>query len=139
MGRLTRLAAATFVTVGGLVHPELWRSGYRGIPSIGEVFVAHVVASALVAGAVLVRTDRRVLAAGVALAVGSLAAGFASRTVGLLGLTERVWTDDAVLATTASLGTIVAFAVAAAASRPPGAALVPVPVRVRVRGRHARR
>lgn len=132
MERLPRLAAATFVLAGGLVHLELWRSGYRGIRYIGPLFVANVAISAVVAVAVLVVRDRRVAVAGVALAAGSLAALVASRTVGLLGFTERAWTDDAVRALTAEVGAIVALAAAfVAGRRRPDASLRLVPARVR--------
>ena len=137
MERLPRLAAATFVAAGGLVHLELWRTGYRGIRYIGPLFVANVVVAAALALAVLVLRDRRVAAVGITFAVASLAALVASRTVGLLGFTERAWTDDAVRAVTAELGAVVALAavVAAGRRRRLEAALVPV----RVRGRRAGR
>ena len=117
MERATRLATAAFVVVGGLVHLQLWRSGYRAIPSVGPLFALNAAVSAVVAVAVLVRRDGRVQAAAVVLAVSSLAALLASRTVGLLGFTEQAWTDRAVQAVTAELGAIVAVAVAVAAHR----------------------
>jgi hypothetical protein len=127
MERATRFATATFVVVGGLVHLRLWRSGYRGIPTIGPLFALNAAVSAVVAIAVLVRRDVRVQAAAVVLAVSSLAALLASRTVGLLGFTEQAWTDRAVQAVTAELGVIVAVAVAVAGHR--AASLTPVRAR----------
>lgn len=129
MDRITRLAAAVFVIVGGLVHLELWRSGYKGIPFIGSWFIANVVVSALLAGAVLLLNNRWVNFGGVVFSFSSLVALVMSRTVGIAGFTERAWTDQAVQATTAEFGAIVAFAAVLVATRRRVAALVPVPVR----------
>ena len=130
MERLSRLAAATFVAAGGLVHLDLWRTGYRGIRYIGPLFAANVAVSAVLALAVLVVRDRRVVAAGIGFAVASLAALVASRTVGLLGFTERAWTDDALRAATAEVGAVVALAAAVVvATHRRRLELAPVPVR----------
>lgn len=129
MDRITRVAAAVFVIVGGLVHLELWRSGYKGIPFIGSWFIANVAVSALLAGAVLLLNNRWVNLGGVVFSFSTLVALVMSRTVGIAGFTERAWTDQAVQATTAEFGAIVAFAVVLVATRRRAAALVPVPVR----------
>jgi len=116
---IPRVAAATFVLVGGAVHLDLWRSGYRGIEYIGPLFVANVAVSALLVLALLVRPNAKVALAGIAFSVGSLVALVLSRTTGLLGFTERAWTDMAVQATTAEIGAIVAIAfVLVARNRP---------------------
>ncbi len=39
--RLTRSFAAVLILVGGLVHLDLWNSGYRNIPKIGILFMAN--------------------------------------------------------------------------------------------------
>ena len=130
MERLSRLAAGGDEGGGGLVHLDLWRTGYRGIRYIGPLFLANVAASAVLALAVLVVRDRRVVAAGITFAVASLAALVASRTVGLLGFTERAWTDDAVRAATAEVGAVVALAAAVvAATYRRRLEAAPVPVR----------
>lgn len=129
MERSTRIAAGVFVIVGGLVHLELWRSGYRAIPYIGPWFIANVAVSAVVAVAIVLRSIPAVKLAGIALSVTSLAALVMSRTVGIFGFTEREWTDEAVRATTAEIGAIVAFAVLLVAFRMPRPApLCTVPV-----------
>ena len=89
MQRIARIAAATFLLVGGGVHLELWRSGYRGIPYIGPLFVANVAVSALLVIALLIRADVRVAVAGMLFSIGSIVALVLSRTTGLLGFTER--------------------------------------------------
>ncbi len=124
MERSTRIAAGVFVIVGGLVHLQLWRSGYRAIPYIGPWFIANVAVSAVVAAAVFVRSGRVVSIAGIAFSLASLAALVMSRTVGIFGFTEREWTDAAVRATTAEVGAVVAFAVLLVAFRMPRPALL---------------
>lgn len=117
MERVSRVCAVAFVMVGGLVHLDLWQSGYRGIPSIGRLFIANVVVSAVLAVALLVRRDTPLIVAGLLFSGGSLAALVLSRTVGILGFTERAWTEQAVQASTAELGAMVAFAVMVVTAR----------------------
>lgn len=109
MERSIRIATAVFVLAGGFVHLQLWDSGYRGISYIGPLFVVNGVVSAILAIAVLVRRSRPVVVGGIAFSFVTLAALVMSRTVGLLGFTEREWTDQAVRATAAEVGAIVAF------------------------------
>lgn len=125
MERTTRIAAAAFVVIGGLVHLQLWRTGYSAIPRIGALFIANVVASAVLALVVLVRNNRAVTFAGIIFALGSLVALVMSRTIGILGFTERDWTDQALRATTAELGAIVAFAALLVASGRFNSTMVP--------------
>ena len=125
--RRTRLVpAAVLVAAGGVVHLQLWLGGYRGIPVIGSWFVANAVASAVIALALLVTGNRRVAAAGLALSVSSLAALVLSRTVGLFGFLERTWTDQAVAATGAEVGAVVALALGLVVASRPEARPAPV-------------
>lgn len=117
--------------VGGLIHYQLWQSGYRGIPYIGPMFIANMVASAAVALLILFRNDVKVVLAGMILSVGSLVALVLSRTVGLLGFTERAWTVQAVRATTAEFGAIVAFAVILVGFSQRRTTLALIPARIR--------
>jgi len=131
MQRIARITAATFVLVGGGIHLDLWRSGYRGIQYIGPLFVANVAVSVLLFLALLIRADVRIAAAGILFSIGSLAALVLSRTTGLLGFTEKAWTDLAVQATTAELGAIVALALVLVARTRPMPALATLPLRRR--------
>lgn len=137
MERTTRIAAAAFVVMGGLVHLQLWRTGYREIPYIGNLFIANVVVSAGLALVVLIRSNRVITLGGILFALGSLVALVMSRTVGILGVTERQWTDEAIRATTAELGAIVAFAVLLVASGRSHSAMVPAVATVTRRTRPA--
>ncbi|MGH9002768.1 MAG: hypothetical protein ACRDYV_06535 [Acidimicrobiia bacterium] len=129
MPRLVRPLAAALLLAGGLIHLELWQGGYRGIPSIGPLFLLNVVASAAVAVALFIPHRRWPLAAGAALSAGSLAGLVLSRTVGVFGFMESGWTPMALRALAAETGALVALAVCAAAmgrNAPP-----PAPARVR--------
>lgn len=117
MERISRLCAVTFVVIGGLVHLELWRTGYRSLPNVGTAFLANVVLAGVIGLAVLIRNNRWVNLAGIAFSIGSLVALGLSRTVGFLGFTEKTWTEAAAQATTAEVGAIVAFAALLLASR----------------------
>ena len=100
--RLSAVAAAG-IAIGGYVHFCLYRRGYRAIPKIGTAFLLQVLASVVVAAALLfisrdhsLRLGRLRLrsaflteAMGFAVSLGTLAAFAASRTpFGLLGFRE---------------------------------------------------
>lgn len=102
------------IAVGGAVHYDLWADGYRGIPSIGPLFLVNVGASALVAAALIATGRPLVLLAGAAVSVGSLVALVASRTVGFLGFLET-WTDPSMQVVAAEVGALAALAACALA------------------------
>jgi hypothetical protein len=80
----SRVVAAVTIAAGGLLHYRLWHDdGYRHT-FVREMFVANIVASAVVTVALLVpRAIRLSALGGVLLALGSLAAFFLSRGPGL--------------------------------------------------------
>ena len=104
--RLTRLLAAAFLLAGGIVHLDLWNGGYRYIPRIGPLFLANFVGSIPLAVAVIGSRRAGISWAGIAFAAGSLVALILSRTVGLFGFTEMVWTPEAVKTLATELGAI---------------------------------
>jgi hypothetical protein len=122
MNWIARAAAATFVLANGAIHVDLWRNGYRAIEYIGPLFIANAVVSGLLVVALLVRPAAPVAIAGVVFSVGSFAALVLSRTTGLLGFTERGWSDMAVQAATAEFGAVVAIATVMVARRMPAPA-----------------
>lgn len=104
--RLTRLLGAALLLAGGLVHLSLWNGGYRYIPRIGPLFLANFAGSIALAVAVAVSRRAGISLAAIAFAIGSLVALILSRTVGLFGFTEMIWTPDAVKTLAAELGAI---------------------------------
>lgn len=125
MRRLATLPAAAMLAVGGLVHLDLWRDGYRVIDTIGVLFLVNAAVSAVLVGALVAAPRIPVIVAGIIFAAGSLAALVASRTVGLFGFTEAVWTDAAWHVATSELGVVIALAVVLAGSVRRSPAAVP--------------
>ena len=135
MDRMLRLLAAGLLVTAGAIHLELWRDGYRGLPTIGPLFLLNTAASGVVAVTLILGRGRWPVVAGAAVAAGSLGALVLSRTVGFLGFTEVIWNRPALQVLAAETGALVAL----------GLALVPLirhrPVLARVRvpaGRAAR-
>jgi hypothetical protein len=118
-----RVFAGIMLAAGGFVHFVLWQDGYQGIPYIGTLFVANVVASVVVALALVATGDRRVALAAAVLSVTSLGALVLSRTTGLLGFTETAWTREALQAVAAEIGVLAAIGLRLATAR--RAVLVP--------------
>lgn len=110
--RLVRLCAALLLLAGGAVHYELWTSGYRYIPTIGPLFMTNFIASIGLAAAVVMSRRAIVAFAGIAFAAGSLAALVLSRTVGVFGFTETIWTIEAFQTLLSEVGAIVVLAAA---------------------------
>ena len=104
--RLTRALAALLLLAGGIIHFDLWKSGYRFIPKIGPLFLANFVGS--VALAAIVPFTRRLVVEVVAIAFAttSLLALVLSRTVGVLGFSEMIWTRQAIQTIASEIGVI---------------------------------
>lgn len=130
-----RVVAAGLLLAGGAVHYRLWEGGYRNVPTIGSLFLLSVIGSVAVAGGVLL--GRRGVAGavtGIAFALGSLAALGLSRTVGLFGFTEMIWSPDAIGTLVTEAGAIAALGVVlvlqiTGSRRTRSAELVPVRIR----------
>ncbi|MEJ7561566.1 MAG: cupredoxin domain-containing protein [Ilumatobacteraceae bacterium] len=92
IGTGLRLVAAVAILIGGLVHLQLYLDGYRDLPdaNLGRSFLLNVVASVIIAGALLLRRDAVVRIAGIALVAGTLVAFWLSRRGdGVFGLREQ--------------------------------------------------
>jgi hypothetical protein len=107
--RLTRSVAAVLLLGGGIVHFNLWSSGYRHIPNIGPLFLANFVGSIALAAAVMTSRRTSVAFAGITFAAGSLVALVLSRTVGVFGFTETIWTTQALKTLATEVGAIAAL------------------------------
>src|SRR5436305_648681 len=110
--RLTRSLAAVLLVAGGVIHYHLWEEGYRHIPTIGPLFLLNFIGSVALAAAVLFSRHRlTVTVAGIVFAAGSLAALVLSRTVGVFGFTETIWTSQAVRTLLSEVGAIATLGV----------------------------
>lgn len=83
-----RFPAAALMGIGGYVHLDLLQAGYRGIPKIGVMFWMNVIASLVIAIALLVTNNLLARLAGLGLSLATLAAFAVSRTVGLFNFKE---------------------------------------------------
>lgn len=91
-GTIVRLALAIAVFASGLIHLQLYLDGYRDFPNdnLGRSFLLNVVASVIVAVALVARRDVVVRLAAGAILVGTLIAFAVSRTDGgIFGFAER--------------------------------------------------
>ena len=87
-----RMLAATAVLVSGAVHLKLYDDAYRDVPNymLGRSFLANAVASGVVAVLLVHWRSRWSLLAGLAIAVGTLAAFSWSRLgQGIFGFSEK--------------------------------------------------
>ncbi len=84
-----RMAGVVLLIVVGALHLYLWgHDDYRAIPTIGPLFMLTVVASWLLALALLVRGHLALALAGALFALATLGAYVLSLTVGIFNFTE---------------------------------------------------
>ncbi len=118
---LARALAALLVALGGVVHLDLWLGGYRGIPTIGPLFLTNVIVSGVVAVLLVLDGGRATVVAGMLIATAALGGLALSRSVGLFGFMETTWTPAAARAVAAELGATVSLALmATVGARSPG-------------------
>jgi hypothetical protein len=86
-----RLGIAASLAVTGVSHAYLYIHGYRHIPNIGPAFLLQASVCFAVAVLLVVGGPGWLRWAAAALSAGSLGAFALSRTVGLLGFSERGW------------------------------------------------
>ena len=95
-----RIALAALVLMGGVVHLQQFLDGCSSIPVIGPMFLANAVASAVIAALLVWRNEWIWVAAAGAVAAGSLAAIFISRTSGLFGYVSTTFAAPEIVAVT---------------------------------------
>lgn len=88
---LLRIGMAVSLVVAGAAHANLYVHGYQHVPDIGSAFLVQAGASFAIALLILLGGPGWLCWAGAAVAGGSLAAFVLSRTVGVLGFSERGW------------------------------------------------
>jgi hypothetical protein len=86
-----RLGIAATLAVSGVSHGYLYIHGYRHIPNIGTAFLLQASVCFALAVLLVIGGPAWLRWAAAGLAAGSLVAFALSRTVGLLGFTERGW------------------------------------------------
>src|ERR1700757_1236288 len=86
-----RLGLAVSLAVSAVIHAYLYIHGYQHIPMIGTAFLIQASVSFALSLLIVVGGPWWLDWAAAAMAGGSLVAFVLSRTVGLLGFTERGW------------------------------------------------
>ena len=114
-----RLAGAGLLAATGVIHLDLYLTGYRSIPTIGWLFLLQMNAVLAVAAAVLVTGSRLIAAAGAALALATLAAYLRSVWAGLFGFTE-VRSTPGIVAGVIEVAAFAALTIFAAGRAGPG-------------------
>jgi len=114
MNTMIRLAVAVTVAASGYVHAKLYVDGYRFIPHIGPMFLLQAAASFALATLLLFGGPLLVRLAAAGTALGALGGFVLSRTVGILGFTERGFQPHpeallSVLSELATLGLLAAW------------------------------
>jgi hypothetical protein len=90
-GVIVRIGIAVALVVSGISHAYLYIHGYRHIPTIGTAFVMQASVSFAIAVLILLGGPEWLRWAAAMVAGGALGAFVLSRTVGLLGFSERGW------------------------------------------------
>ncbi|MFZ0876998.1 MAG: hypothetical protein WAN20_21130 [Pseudonocardiaceae bacterium] len=85
---LARVGAAGCLAASGVIHTQLYLTGYRSIPGIGSAFLLQASGSFAVALLLLLSSAAVLRLAAAALAAGAMMGFIASRTVGVLGFVE---------------------------------------------------
>jgi hypothetical protein len=107
---LSRLAAVA-ILVTGAVHLELWLwHGYRGIPTVGTLFLLNAISAAVIAVGLVWRGGWLLELAGLGYAATTLAAFFISVYHGLFGFIDTLHGTPQAVAAIAEVAAIVLLA-----------------------------
>jgi len=113
----SRLAGAGLLAAAGVIHLDLYLTGYRSIPVIGWLFLLQVITAFSVAAGVLAAGSRLIAAAGAGFALATLGGYLLSVWTGLFGFKEIRTTSGIA----AGLIEVAAFAVLAVLATAPAA------------------
>jgi len=107
-----RLAVAATVAESGYVHAKLYIDGYRFISHIGPMFLLQAAVSFALATLLLFASPLVLRLAAAGTALGALGGFLLSRTVGILGFTERGFQPhpDALLSVLSEIATLALLA-----------------------------
>lgn len=119
MTLLIRVGLALSLAASAASHAYLYVHGYRHIPDIGAAFLVQASVSFAIALLVLLGGPEWLRWAAAAVAGGSLVAFALSRTVGVLGFSERGWepAPHAAISVAAEVLTVLLWAGELAATR----------------------
>jgi hypothetical protein len=116
---LIRIGIALALVTSGISHTYLYIHGYHHIPLIGTSFLVQASISFALALLILIGGPSWLWWVAAALSGGALAAFASSRTVGLLGFSERGWqpSPHAAISVVAELVAVALWAVSVVGQR----------------------
>ena len=88
---LRRAVGAVLVLTAGALHLYLWFDYFHRVHVVGELFLANAAAGIVIGVALAAGDSLLAIAAGLAFALGTLAAFVMSTRFGLFGYHERFW------------------------------------------------
>jgi len=109
---VARWVTATAVLVSAVVHLMLWNDGMKQVDVIGPAFLLNGVGGVVLAIVVVVWLHWLPLLGAAGFGASTLGAYVMSRTVGLFGVRETIWTTEAVISAVVEVIAIV-FAIVA--------------------------
>lgn len=101
--RVLRGIVAAAVLLSADIHLVLWLDGFADIPVIGPLFMVNVIAGLLIGIGMLVVPHWFLTFAAAGFGAATFLAYVMSRTVGLFGIRETMWDEQAVLAAVAEV------------------------------------
>jgi hypothetical protein len=107
---ILRLVAVGLLIWIGWLPLNLWRAGYRHIPTVGPLFLLAAVSAAVIALGMLLRPRRLLGLVGLGLVIGILAGLVECINVGLFGFTESWSAPSAVESIMAEIAAALALA-----------------------------
>ncbi len=105
--RRFRMILAALVLLGGLIHIQQFLDGFSSIPIIGPMFLINGVASVLVAGLLVWRSEPLWILPAAMIGAGSVAAILISRGPGLFGYISTTFEAPEALAVISEAAVVV--------------------------------
>lgn len=119
MHRSLPIAAAVLLVAQGALHVQQYATGgFRDVPVIGPLFLAHAVLAVVIAAVVVSRGGWIPAAAGIALSVGAILALVLAKTVGFAGFVSGPWSSIEIVTAVVEALTVLALAPLASAALP---------------------
>lgn len=111
--RVLCAVAAVLLVVSGIIHLRLWFQAYRHVHILDALFLVQVAAAWLLAVALIVARHLLVVAAALALMVGTMAGFIMARTVGIFGFKDPSSTSEAILVLVVEIVAAIILAISA--------------------------
>jgi cytochrome b subunit of formate dehydrogenase len=102
---------AVLLAISGIIHLRLWFQAYRHVPTLDILFLLQVIAAFVLAIALIVVRHRLVVAAALALVLGTIAGYFLALTVGIFGFKDPGATGESNLVLAVEIAAVILLAI----------------------------